>query len=128
MKHPVKWLIALNILTLMVAMLMFAVCVAATAMTQKTESILRSSIPQAAFEARLEKHIGKPYTKELHDLMVSYLRDGDRFVWKSLGAVRDFSSAFMQTGGIIAIIGMANLFLLWKVKRSYDAMKSGIAT
>ena len=123
MKHPVKWLIALNILTLGITLLMFGVGFAANVMTLKVEKGMRS-VPVSELSSKMEKRIGKPYTKTFHESVIAIIESADRTVVSSVDAMKSFTKAITQTGAWIFLISLANLFLLWKTKRVYDAAAS----
>ncbi|MBX3741590.1 MAG: hypothetical protein KF712_11400 [Akkermansiaceae bacterium] len=123
MKHPVKWLIALNILTLFITLVMFGVGFAANTMTYKMErDLLNTSVTEVS--AKMEKRIGKSYTAGLHESVITFMESGERVMVSSVETMRSFTTAIFQTGAWIFLISLVNLFLLWKTKRVHDAATS----
>lgn len=123
MKHPVKWLIALNILTLCITLVMFGVGFAANSMTHKMEKdVLR--IPATEVSAKMEKRIGKPYTADFHESLSTMMASGEAMMVSSVETMRSFTTAIFQTGAWVFLISLMNLFLLWKTKRVHDAATS----
>ncbi|WAC19115.1 hypothetical protein OVA24_17960 [Luteolibacter sp. SL250] len=119
MKHPVKWLIALNILTLVITLVMFAVGFAANTMTYKMErDLLNASVTEVS--AKMEKRIGKSYTADLHESVIAFMESGEKVMVSSVGTMRSFTTAMFQSGAWIFLISLTNLLLLWKTKRVYD--------
>lgn len=111
-RQTLKALIVLNIVTLVLLAIVVAAGGSYFWMTSQSAT-KRSKAPSwDAIDQKLERRIGTPYDKGLHDHLMKLLRGSEEIHTKSIETSEVFSRLVMQTGGFCLLGLGASLFLL----------------
>jgi hypothetical protein len=115
-KKSIRALIALNVLTVAIALMTLGVGGVAAVMAAKMEGILTPDAA-ATLKSTLNKKIGKSYTSEFHEKVVGLLESETNVAKAGAKTIRSYSVAMFQIGSLNFVTGAVCLVLAWRTRK-----------